>query len=48
MGGGCYKARISSVLVYYESLVDDPETVVDLISGMLFDEKRRLASAPAA
>ena len=30
-------ARISSVLVYYESLVDDPETVVDLISGMLFD-----------
>ena len=31
-------ARISSVLVYYESLVDDPETVVDLISGMLFDD----------
>ena len=31
-------ARISSVLIYYESLVDDPETVVDLISGMLFDD----------
>ena len=31
------QARISSVLVYYESLVDDPETVVDLICGMLFD-----------
>ena len=34
-------ARISSVLVYYESLVDDPDTVVDLISGMLFDEKTK-------
>ena len=32
------RARISSVLIYYESLVDDPETVVDLISGMLFDD----------
>ena len=31
-------ARISSVLIYYESLVDDPDTVVDLISGMLFDD----------
>ena len=30
-------SRISSVLIYYESLVDDPETVVDLITGMLFD-----------
>ena len=35
------QARISSVLIYYESLVDDPETVVDLISGMLFDEKTK-------
>ena len=34
-------ARISSVLVYYESLVDDPDTVVDLISGMLFDDATR-------
>ena len=41
-------SRISSVLIYYESLVDDPETVVDLISGMLFDADTRLASAPAA
>jgi len=31
------QARISSVLIYYESLVDDPEKVVNLISGMLFD-----------
>ena len=31
-------SRISSVLIYYESLVDDPDTVVDLISGMLFDD----------
>ena len=31
-------SRISSVLIYYESLVDDPEKVVDLISGMLFDD----------
>ena len=34
-------SRISSVLIYYESLVDDPDTVVDLISGMLFDEKTK-------
>ena len=30
--------RESPRSIYYESLVDDPETVVDLISGMLFDD----------